>query len=179
MLVDMLNYGAAAQGMFQYAEEDLANKNMAAYQDYATEEISCSNNQVKGNGYRSMSLVLESNILLNMFFYDSYVDNTMTAVVTYTDHYGSVKRIEIDGSEFEHRTVKNDNVWVIPISGLVVADASQIVTCTFLDADGEVVDGVSGQDSIESFCARAIAGGGEDYYAYIMKFCSAAYNYFH
>ena len=180
MLVDMLNYGAAAQGMFQYAEEDLANKNMTAYQNYATETIECENNQVKGKGYYSMSLVLESNILLNMFFLKSEVTQDMTAVVTYTDHYGSAKRIEIDGSKFESRTTKDGkDVWGVPISGLVVADASQIVTCTFLDADGEVVDGVSGQDSIESFCARAIAGNGGDYYKYIMKFCNAAYRYFH
>ena len=176
MLVDMLNYGAAAQQMFTYATNDLANKNMDAYQaQYATKNIDLVNSQKKGTGYKSASLTLESDILITMLFYKTDVTQDMTAVVTFTDHYGKAHEIRISGDKFTDR----GNVWGIVVDELVVADASQIITCTFEDASGNVVDGVYGEDSIESVCARAVAGGGGTYYEDIMKFAKAAYNYFH
>ncbi len=175
MLMDMLNYGAAAQRMFKYDVENLANAGMDAYQQYATQDITCVNGQQKGNGYKSLSLTLESSILFNMKFQKTHVTQDMTAVFTFTDHYGKAHEVKVAGSEF----VDEGNVWQITLKDLVVADASQLVTCTFLDADGNVVEGVYGVDSVESYCARAIAGNGGDYYEYIMKFCKSAYNYFH
>ena len=175
LLVDMLNYGAAAQDMFNYGESDLANKNMTDYQSYATKSVSCENNQYKGTGYATASLTLESSILLNMKFDKAYVTRDMTAVVTFTDHYGKAHTIEIDGSEFG----VDGNRYVVVVDELVVADFAQVVTCTFKDADGNIVDGIMGKDSMESYCARAIAGGGGSWYEDIARFMTSAYNYFH
>ena len=176
MLIDMLNYGAAAQGMFHYNEEHLANENMADYQYMATQEVSLVNNQKKGNGFKSMSMVLESNISMIMFFDKNVVNKDMTAVVTFKDHYGKDHAIEVVGTDFEDRGSKG---WAITINELVVADGCQLVTCTFKGASGNEVEGVYGIDSIESMCARAVAGGGGSWYEDIMKFSISAYNYFH
>ena len=176
MLVDMLNYGAAAQGMFTYNTEHPANENMAAYQKFATQNVSLTNKQVKGTGFKSMSLMLESNISVVMFFDKSVVDQTMTAVVTFVNHYGNEQVLEIPGSKFEDRGSKG---WAVVINKLVVADGCQLITCKFLDAEGKEVEGVYGIDSMESMCARAVAGGGGTWYEDIMKFSISAYNYFH
>ena len=174
MLVEMLNYGAAAQGMFTYNEDDLANRYIDAYQEaYALTEISMTNNQVKGTGYKSASLTLADKISMTMVFYKTSVTDDMTAVVTFTDHYGVEKTVRIPGSEFTDR----GDEWGIVINELVVADGRQMVTCTFEYADGSVVEGVYGQDSMESFCARAYGSTGKAYYQAIMKFSQAAYNY--
>ena len=176
MLVDMLNYGAAAQGIFTYDVEHPANANIGAYQDLATPSVALKNNQEKGNGFKSMSLVLESNISMIMFFDKAVVDQSMTAVVTFTDHYGKGHTIEVAGSNFENRGSKG---WAIVINELVVADGCQLVKCEFKDANGNMIEGIYGIDSMESMCARAVAGGGGSWYEDIMKFSIAAYNYFH
>ena len=175
ILVDMLNYGAAAQKAFNYGLNDLANNSIDAYQSHATPSVTCENNQEKGEGYRSSTLTLESKITLTMLFYKTTVTTDMTAIVSYTDHYGKKQEVQIEGSNFEDR----GSAWGVEIDNLVVADAKQIITCTFIDADGNEVTGVYGKDSIESYCARAIAATGDDYYEYIMKFANAAYNFFH
>ena len=175
MLVDMLNYGAAAQQVFTYNTDDLANKNIDDYQQYATASVEINNYQEKGNGYKSATLTLENEIYMTMVFYKSVVTSDMTAVVTFTNHENTLQTVEIAGSDF----IDRGSAWGIVVDELVVADARQIVTCTFLDADGNEVEGVYGKDSIESFCYRAIEGSGSNYYEYIMKFCSSAYDYFH
>ena len=175
MLVDMLNYGAAAQNMFKYGQTDLANKNMTAYQWLATQSVTCENKQEKGSGYKSLSLTLECNIQFNMKFDKTVVTKDMTAVVTFTDHYNRAHTIEISGDKF----VSKGDVWSIPVEGLVVADFKQLVTCRFKDANGAEVAGVYGIDSMESFCARAIAGDGGRDYENIAKFMTSAHIYLH
>ena len=176
MLVDMLNYGAAAQRMFGYGLNDLANKNMAEYQQYATQSVTPVNEQEKGEGFVQTTLMLKSNLGLTMSFSKDVVTTDMTAVVTFTSHRGANRTVKITGTNFRAK----GNQWCIDIGApLVVADAAQLVTCTFLDADGNVVEGVYAKDSVASYCARALAGGGGDNYACIVKFTTSAYNYFH
>ena len=174
MLVEMLNYGAAAQGMFEYNESDLANRYIDAYQDaYALEEITMTNNLEQGTDYRSASLTLADKISMTMVFEKGTITQDMSAVVTFTDHYGVEKTVQIPGSEFTDR----GDAWGIVVNELVVADGRQMVTCTILDADGNEIDGMYGVDSVESFCARAYESTGDAYYQAIMKFSQAAYNY--
>jgi hypothetical protein len=57
LLVDMLNYGAAAQTQFGYRTDDFANKNLTeAQKAMATGPVACSNNQVAGTNYIGSNL---------------------------------------------------------------------------------------------------------------------------
>ena len=169
MGIDMLNYGAAAQEYFHYNEEDLANAGLDQYQQYATADVQCENGQVKGANYVGATLVLENNIKLTMYFTNITAEDH--AVVTFTDHYGNEKTVEIAGSEFK----ANGSRFGVVVDQLAVADARQMVTCTVYNAQGEEI--ASAVDSVESYVARA--SGHDPLFQKIMKFSVSAYNYFH
>ena len=174
LYVDMLNYGAAAQEYFDgYHSDDLANSQLTDEQKaYATAEVTMENEQVKGDGYAGSTLTLKSEIQLNFVFAKSTVTEDMYAVATYTDHYGKAKSITIEGKDFVEYNSAN---WYIPVTGMAVADCSQLVTCTIYNADKTVV--TSAYDSVESYVAR----GSTDValYSMIMKFAASAYASFH
>jgi UDP-3-O-acyl-N-acetylglucosamine deacetylase len=118
----------------------------------------------------------------------------MTAVIEFTNYLGRKQKILIDGSEFTDGG--STTIVVVNIDDLVIADASVAVTCYFIDENGEKVCDENGNvvgvtDSIESYCARAIAGLSKlspekyaeqkfkiEFYQSIMKYADAAYNYF-
>ena len=131
------------------------------------------NHVVKGNGYNGTSLTLESQILTKIFFKSTVVNQSMKAVVSFTDHYGNLKTKEIAGSEFTKNP--NDPDWFIPITEVAIADYGQLVTVTIYDAEGNEV--TSAADSIESYAARN--SNGDDLYKAIMAFGIAAKAYFH
>jgi hypothetical protein len=91
MLVDMLNYGAAAQNFFEYNMDDLANNQLSdAQKAYGTESVNCVNQQVKGENYFGSTLTLKDRIILKMYF--SNINPDMYAVVRFTDHRGGCTR---------------------------------------------------------------------------------------
>ncbi|MBQ9968358.1 MAG: Ig-like domain-containing protein [Oscillospiraceae bacterium] len=164
LVVDMLNYGAAAQTYFGYNEKDLATSKLTAAQKaLATGDVSCTDKRVKGENYYGSNLSLEDRIILNLYFKNC--TEGMTAKVTYTDYCG--------------RTVTSDAA-VEPYSGsickvvvdeIVLADAFCPVTVTVYN--GEKLHGIA-TDSVESYVARA---EGSDLYENIMKFAYAARAY--
>lgn len=176
LMADMLNYGAAAQKQFGYAVDDLANTGMTpAQKACATQNFSMdqfSNNASKGSGFMGSNLTLESSISLNFYFDPSLVDNTMTARVSYTDHNGKAVSYEIPGSKFT--VLSGYGYYGVEVATMAAADARRMVTVEILDG-GNVV--AKGSTSVESY---AVVGGvSNPLYVELMKFCTAAYNYFH
>ena len=171
MLVDMLNYGSAAQRFFKYDTENLANSWLTEEQKgYATKEVTVTNKRVEGENYVASNLDLGSNMKLSMFFENVTTD--MYAIVSFTDHYGKEISYRIDGSEFE---LRNKIYRRVCIEKMVVADARQLITCTIYTPDGTKV--AEAKDSIESYVARMSST--DLLYETIMKFADSAYAYFH
>ena len=129
--------------------------------------------RVQGTGYSASNLTLESDITLNVFFKQDYIDQTKYAVASFTDHYGNEKSVRVEGSAFKQ--LENDTDWYVPVKGLVVADVRQSVTVTVYNSDGTV--SASCTDSIESYVARMSSKNA--LYEAIMKFGVSAYAYFH
>jgi hypothetical protein len=171
MLVDMLNYGAAAQSFFGYNTDDLANNQLSEVQKaYATETVTCTDQSVKGEGYYGSSLVLKDRILMTVYFNNITTD--MYAVVSFTDHKGVVHETRVEGSSFSKY---NDTTYGVVVDELVVADGDELVTVTVYDAEGNVV--ASGSDSVNSYAARQM---GEDVlYEMVAKFTKSAHTYLH
>jgi len=172
MIVDLLNYGAAAQLSFGYDTGNLANKKLTAQQAaLATPSAWAEDHRVKGENYLGTQLRLESQIMLRMAF--SGVTKDMTAVITYTDHYDRPQRITVPGSDLE----LTGSTAVVTIDEIVVADARQDVTVQILDSQGNVV--ASATDSVASYIARMRQEEEDPLYESILKFADSAYLYFH
>jgi hypothetical protein len=166
MMVDMLNYGAAAQEYFNYNTEDLANNRLTeTHKGYATGAVECENARIKGTNYLGTRLILESNIKLQFAFKN--VDATMTAKITFTDHYGETKTAEAP-------VELQDNTYMVTIDEIVVADGRQLVKVEVYDGNNVVAEVT---DSIESFVARDTSG--KELFPMLMRFSDSAYAYFH
>ena len=171
LIVDMLNYGAAAQNFFGYNTADLANSQLSdAQKAYATESVSCNNQLVAGEGYHGSTLSLKDRILLTVYFENITAD--MYAVVSFTDHKGVAHETRVDGSSF---SVYNSTTYGVVVDDLVVADGDSVVTVTVYDAQGNVV--ASASDSVNSYAARQM--GQDAMYEMVAKFTTSAYVYFH
>ena len=175
LMADMLNYGAAAQTLFNYNTGNLANSVMTStHANKATAELDMtklSNNSVKGTGFAGGTLTLESNISLNFYFDAAVVDKSMTAKISYTDHYGIDRGYTISGSDF----VVNGNYIIVSVDTLVAADAYQLVTVEIYDSNNALA--ASGVTSIESIAALSYET--TPLYVDLMKFCISAHTYFH
>jgi transglutaminase-like putative cysteine protease len=168
-VVDMLNYGAAAQEYFHYDEENLANAAIADYQQYATQTVDAEDIRVMGDNYVGSTLTLESQIVLTMYFRN--VTRDMTAQVSYLDHYGNEKSYTVAGSEF----IANGSYMGVAVDTLVVADSGQSVTCVVYDANGIEIGRAT--DSVESYAARMSTL--DAVVEKILKFSASSYAYFH
>ncbi len=165
MVVDMLNYGAAAQTYFQYNEKDLANSKLTdAQKGLATGTVSCTDKRVQGENYYGSNLSLEDRIILNLFFKNC--EAGMTAKVTYKDYKG--RSVIVDAELVKY----SDSIYMVAVDEIVLADAFSPVTVTVYD--GKTVHGTA-TDSVESYVARA---EGSDLYETIIKFATSAKNYF-
>ena len=174
LYVEMLNYGAAAQEHFNYNVEDLANNQLTDVQKtYGLTGVAMEDSRIKGSGYVGTSLTLESNILMNFYFDTIPADHQdMYAIAAFTDHYGKVKEVRVEGKDFVQF---EETTWKLSVAGLVIADCRQPVAVSVYNAEGEVIAGAT--DSIESYTARMDNDG--PLYVAIMKFAVAAYNSFH
>lgn len=175
MVVDMLNYGTAAQYYFDYNTGKLANGLLSEEQKAdATVSVSCANNQIKGTNYHGTNLSLEESILLNMYIggMKGKDVSSMWAEISFESYFGAANRIKVPGSEF---AVYKTGIYKITVDDIVLADARQPVTVTVYNADGTVHG--FGTDSVESYVARAASIDDQDLYSDIMKFAVSAYNY--
>ncbi|MBQ9968786.1 MAG: hypothetical protein IJO88_08720, partial [Oscillospiraceae bacterium] len=148
MVVDMLNYGAAAQTYFGYNEKDLANKLLtAAQKGLATDDVACTDKRVKGENYYGSNLSLEDSIILNLYFQNCKAG--MTAKVTYKDYKG--RSVSAEAELVKH----SGSTYMVAVDEIVLADAFSPVTVTVMN--GEKVHGTA-TDSVESYGARAEGG---------------------
>lgn len=167
LMVDMLNYGAAAQTKFGYGTSDLANAWLTDEQkELATDSVSYSDVNIEHQV--PSSLLLEDKIALNLYFAD--VTDTMRAVVEFTDSYGNKKTVNIPSSEFG----TNGSYKFVTVDELAVADYQSVITCTIYD--GENVHAI-GQQSIEQYLK--LAQSSDPLYNNIMKFATSAYAFMH
>ncbi len=179
-MVDMLNYGAAAQVHFGYATDDLANSLLTDVQAaYGTKTVSMSNIAITDSKFYGMSLFLESSLAVTVAFKDMNVDDipNMKAVATFTDHTGKHKSVTVLGKDF---TVVNvdKGVYGVKIFAAVVADVRQPITFTIYNKDGTVY--ATAVDSIESYLARMDKKYPDNpLYESVMKFCASAYTFLH
>jgi hypothetical protein len=169
MLVDMLNYGAAAQTAFAYGTDDLANSLLSNTQKaYGTQNVKpCTDIRVKGAKYQGTRLELNSSIEMQMVFQGLTTD--MTANVAFTNHMGNKVSATIQP------TIIEGGRCIIPVTQIVAADGRIPVTVTIYDANGNVYG--SATDSMESYLARM--GTENELFAAIMKFSDSAYAYLH
>ena len=164
LLVDMLNYGAAAQENFDYNTEDLANSLLTEEQKaLATAPVATADHRVKGENYYGSNLSLENKILLNFFF--KGVAEGMYAEVSF-----GTTTVTMAFEEFEQY---NGNIYKIPVDDIALAESFELVTVTVYNADGTVHGEAT--DSVESYIARSAAS---DLNEAIMKFAASAKVYF-
>ncbi len=172
LLVDMLNYGAAAQNQFAYDQENLVNALLTPEQlALGTSEMElCADTRTADNTYFVASNARFNNSI-NLIFMLKNVDTSMKAVFTYTDHYGKDCEVTVAGTEFE--TLEEN--YTVELIGLVVSDARQTVTCTIYDSSDAVVTTIV--DSIESYVARETENT-ELCYSF-MKFADSSHKFLH
>ena len=165
MVVNMLNYGAAAQKYFDYDTSDLATDRLTNVQmSWATGDVECTDSRVKGKNYYGSNLSLEDKIVLNLYFKNC--TDTMTAKVTYTDYMGKAHTVAADLVQY------SGSIYKVVVDEIVLADAFSLVTVTVYD--GETVSATA-TDSVESYVARAEKS---ELYDTIIKFAASAKAYF-
>jgi hypothetical protein len=171
MMVNMLNYGAAAQTYFNYNTDDLANNQLSeAQKAYATQTATGTDQRVQGTNYFGSTLKLESKILLTMYFQNITTD--MYAIATFTDHLGKYHEIRVEGSEFAKY---NSTTFGVVIDDLVVADGDQLVTVKVYDTNGNQV--AYAADTVNSYAVRKLSDN--VLFEMVLKFTTSAYAYFH
>ena len=165
MMVDMLNYGAAAQTHFDYGTTDLANSGLTDAQKAVATATApeMSNDQVKGTNYQGTRFLLTSAIQVQLAFKNMTTD--MYAIYTYQKADGTQKEVRVEGTDF---VVINNAPAGVELSALVYADARALVNVTVYNADGAVYGTAS--DSIESCALRSNA----DVFVALMKFADSA-----
>ena len=173
-LVDMLNYGAAAQSKFGYKTDDLANSQLTdAQKNLGTSTLkTVANNRVSDSEYFIGSNLRFSNKTNLLFAFKNITAADCYAVFTWTDHKGVAHEVKVDGSEFAIVS----GGYSVELDQLVVADARQMVTCTLYDLEGNVI--TVAVDSIEGNVAR-VSATNQALYESFMKFADSAYAYLH
>ena len=187
LLVDMLNYGAAAQVQFGYDTANLVNADLTdAQKAWATQnDVAVTNNQIKDAATYNTTLVLESAIELDCIFYASKIGayetwSDLYAIATYVDHNGKTHTVRVEGEDF----IKYNNSTsyaLVPAVGMAVADYQSIVTCVVYDANDNAL--ATAIDSVEGYAYRALASGRagetlENLCKTLMKFSASADAYF-
>ncbi|MBP3633510.1 MAG: leucine-rich repeat protein [Oscillospiraceae bacterium] len=177
VVVDMLNYGAAAQTNFNYKADDLANNQLTdAQKALATGAVTCENKQVKDANTIGSNLALDDCILLNVFFKGfTGKDVAKTyAKVTFTNWKNEAKEVIIPGTEFE--LYKTADQYKVTVDDIVLADASCLVTVEVYE-EGAETPFASCTDSVESYANRGAATASAPLYEAIMKFATSAKAY--
>lgn len=171
-LVDMLNYGAAAQDYFDdYHIDDLANSTIGQYQIYATPNVEYIDSrefeETALNHYVGTTVSAENNLILTFYF--RKITSDMTAYVTYVTHGGTKVELTYTGEDFH---VRGDYLGVMV--GVAPSDGRIPVKCEVVDANGNHV--ITVYDSVESYVARMT--NQDIVYEKLMMFVHSANIYF-
>jgi hypothetical protein len=172
-LVDMLNYGAAAQVKFEYKTDELVNSGLTeAQKALATSTMKIVENKRTVSDY---NYFIGSNLRLGnrtnlLFAFNNIVAENCYVLFTWTDHKGEDHEVKTIFT-----TTANGD-YAVELDQLVVADARQLVTCTVYDSNGNII--VVATDSIEGNIAR-VSAACQVLYESFMKFSDSAYAYLH
>lgn len=175
LLVDMLNYGAAAQQAFGYDTDNLVSDVLTAEQKSfgtQTKPVCINDRYITGDTsvYGGTNFVLENQISMQMRVKTTAITGGRLEV-SFTDHYGQEKTATMQAEDGENR----GDYTVFAINEIVAADNRQDITCKFYDSQGDLV--VTVVDSLEAYVSRM----GQNYpWLYeIMKYSDSAYAYLH
>ena len=173
-LVDMLNYGTAAQIEFNYKVNTLANNGIDNYKQYASTTLPTLENkrEMDSTVCYGTTLELEENIELLAAF--KGITEGMSATISFTDHYGNKKYKTVSFDEME----QSNGFQIITVDNLVVADADVLVTITVYNTNGTVY--TTFKDSINGYLARNIDRDADSkIYETIAKFTASAHKALH
>lgn len=164
-MIDMLNYGAAAQKEFGYNTGNLANAGIAAYQELATKSYDLPNawTNVDGIGYGS-NLELKNEIILHVWFKAADVATV------------KVNGVEVGPEKITPRI--GNSIMSVAVTDLAVADGFDTVTVEFLDGNNNVLGTVT--ESVASYLKYMLNKSDDTngLYDATAKFITSAYNYF-
>lgn len=162
VFVDMLNYGAAAQTIFNYNTSNLANADAGDFQQHASTTYEISNEGCSAWGARTITLTLEDMIKLNVYF--NNVEKGMKATYSYTTHGGTSVEGTVEYDSFVNGAVPVD---------LAIADAATLVTVTLFNSDGTEAGKVV--YSVNAYLKGMIdLGKTDDIYPALAKFAASA-----
>jgi len=179
LLVDMLNYGAAAQKQFNHNITDLANSYLTVdQQSKATQSVAPVDHWKNPNkiGY-SANLELVSNIVMHIWIKN--VTSDMYAKTSFVNHLGETVSNTVYYDDFTNREGYTGikGMYSVPIEGLVVADGNCVVTCELYNGNHELIGTV--QESMLSCATAALGNDSNGINDAIMKFTTSSYKYLH
>lgn len=167
LLVDMLNYGAAAQEYWNYNPKNLANAELTDEQKACatqTEPAMTDHRAVSGtaNGLelKGITLLMQEKIAIKYYFtHKNYTGemSDLTMKVTYVDRNGQTQTAEITGDKF---TTNGDSYCVV-FDELNPTQLRTVCTAEVFDKDGNKVSQTVTY-SAESYAARKVADGKTD-----------------
>ena len=148
LMVDLLNYGAAAQTYFTYRTNSMANADLTAEQQaLGTAELGTLNSceaTVETQGatahFSSKSVVLDSEIVIKYYitFDEGQSLDNVRAEITYETAVGTPTTVKFDASEFEYEA--NRDRYALRLRTVAVKDAGRPVTAKIYDGDTLISD---------------------------------------
>ena len=182
-LVDMLNYGAAAQVKFEYKTDELVNSELGEYADLASEEFETINGErsiTVSDEYRKMVKFKGSNLRFdnktNLVIAVNFTGSKQEgyAIFKWTDHSGKSHEVKVGFTDVDGRRA-------VELDQLAIADARQEVTCTIYASDGTPMMTI--KDALAFNVQREVSdnatSGFEELYNAYMLFADSAYAYLH
>jgi len=182
LVVDMLNYGAAAQVYFGHNPSHLANIRLTDEQKaYASADIGSLSQD--GFGYSGLyygtSLSLDGTIFINFYFENVPLAavESLTATVSFTDYLGEYASFTQSVSDM--RVTENGEVAtvVVTVKNLTPADFSSLITCK-LYSDGSDSPIGTVTDSIELYAKDSLGNATDEniieLYKQIIKYGKSA-----
>ena len=171
VMVDMLNYGAAAQENQGYKVNDLANNQLTdAQKAYGSTSANPVNKRETGTNYYGSTLSMKENLVLTLYFKN--IDEASYAIAEYTDWSGEKKTVRVESSDFY---AYNATITGVRVKTLAVGDGDQLVTVTVYDAEGNAI--ASGTDSMNGYAARQMETQTDPIYEMIARFTASANAY--
>lgn len=187
LLVDLLNYGAAAQVNFKHATTDLVNANLTAEQkSWASADLvkdtDVKNDHVNSTTIKSNKvLALESAVEIKLHYKQSSLTNVNVGKykVSYTTHGGTVA----DEVEYTPELIEYNGEmrYQVVLDTLGTADVQTVVTCGLYDTDGNFIEGSEFTYSVQSYCYSRITNTDDlgEVCRTMMKAGLSAYDYYH
>lgn len=164
MLVDMLNYGAAAQEYWGYNPKNLVNaeltdeqKTHATQTDPALTDNRAVSGTANGLELKGITLLMQEKIAIKYYFtHKNYTGkmSDLTMKVTYVDSNGQTQTCEITGDKF----TTNGDSYAVVFDELNPTQLHTVCTAEVFDKDGKKVSQTVTY-SAESYAARKLADG--------------------